>query len=99
MAPPLSGIWEVLAQLWAVAQNILGFNGNDAVVQASEQSAQMVVNHFKNYLQRTNMLYAQSLRDQAAKQEQELRRQLREAVAREEREQEVRRRVRAQLKI
>jgi serine/threonine protein kinase len=76
-----------------------GFSENKATVPANEQTVQFVVNHFKNYLQRTNMLYAENLKAQAAQQEEQQRRQLREALKRETMEQEVRRRVRSQLKF
>jgi serine/threonine protein kinase len=74
------------------------FNGNTAIVSATESTAQMVVNHFKNYLQRTNTLYAQDLKTQVEREEYERRQQLQEAIAREEKERDIRQRIKSQLR-
>jgi serine/threonine protein kinase len=74
------------------------FIGNTATVPASESAAQMVVNHFKNYLRQANTQYAQDVKTQTEHEEQERRRQLQEAIAREERERETRQRIKSQLR-
>ena len=74
------------------------FNDKTASVPATENTAQMVVNHFKNYLQRTNGLYSMNLRAQAAQEEEQRRRELQEGIQRQTRELETRQRVKSQLK-
>ena len=73
------------------------FNRNKASVPVTESAAQMVVNHFKNYLQRTNMLYAHDVKAQLVQEEQEARRQLQEAIQRATKEQEARKRMKSGL--
>lgn len=75
-----------------------GFSGTTATVQVREDTAQMVVNHFKNYLHHTNQMYANEVRTQAQHEEQQMRRELQESLERETRERETRERIKSQLK-
>jgi hypothetical protein len=71
--------------------------GTTATVAATESAAQMVVNHFKNYLRQTNTLYAQDVKTQIETGERQRRQQLQEAIAREEKEREIRQRIKSNL--
>ncbi len=73
------------------------FTGNTAAVPVNEQTAQMVVNHFKNYVRTTNELYARDIREQTIREEAQKRQALQEAIQRETREREINQRMNANL--
>lgn len=74
------------------------FDDKEAVVPVNEQSAQWVVNHFKNYLQITNAQYSLATRTAAAQAEESQRRRLQEEADRLRRAIETNERVNSQLK-
>jgi serine/threonine protein kinase len=76
----------------------ISFSGNVASLPANPSSAQMVVNHFKNWLQLTNDQYSLAVRTQTENAEREERRRLREEQERRKAEIETNERVNSQLK-
>ena len=74
------------------------FADNVAILPAPDNTAQMVVNHFKNWLKTTNSQYSLAVRTQAEQAEQESRRRLRDEQERQQKEIETNARVNSQLK-
>jgi serine/threonine protein kinase len=74
------------------------FNDNVAIVPARDSAAQIVVNHFKNWLQITNGQYSLAVRTQTEQAEQDSRRRLRDEQERRQKEIETSARVNSQLK-
>jgi serine/threonine protein kinase len=74
-----------------------GFTGKTATVRANENTAQMVIDHFKNYLQQTNGLYSLRLRENLMQNEERQRKELQDAIQRETRERETRERIKSKL--
>lgn len=74
------------------------FEDNLAIVPAHEQTAQIVVNHFKEYLRITNGQYLLAIRTQAEEAENQERRRLQDEAERLRREIETNERVNSQLR-
>jgi serine/threonine protein kinase len=75
------------------------FSTDEATIPATEDDAQIIVNHFKNYLAETNRLYALQIETARLQQIEERDRKLRESVVRLEKERRTREAILKNIRI
>jgi serine/threonine protein kinase len=75
------------------------FSADVATIPASENDAQIILNHFKNYLAETNRLYRLEIETARQRQIEERDRELRESVARLEKEKKTREAILKNIRI
>jgi serine/threonine protein kinase len=75
------------------------FNKDEATIHATEADAQIIVNHFKNYLAETNQLYALQIETTKRHEVERRNRELRESVARLEKDKRTRETILKNLKL
>jgi serine/threonine protein kinase len=69
------------SSVWGKDPASFRISGKEAVVAAEAREVQQIIDHFKNWLPQANSVYAEKIRDDARRAEEEERRRLRSQVA------------------